>query len=134
MWNSYWSLSFPNDMLPLLRSFCNTNVRAQEASAPNIGTEQSQCHLTWLPGICKVCVKKCNWKSMLVKIPDGSQQDEEYKLSVVRSAFTCIPSTPLIPIPMSASWSIPTSFAPSPIARVVVPVLTLTSLVTWIIK
>ena len=32
--------------LPLMRSFCNTNVHAQEASAANIGTGQLQCHLT----------------------------------------------------------------------------------------
>ena len=32
--------------LPLMRSFCNTNVHAQAANAPNIGTVQSQYHLT----------------------------------------------------------------------------------------
>uniref|UniRef100_A0A0A9GFV0 Uncharacterized protein n=1 Tax=Arundo donax TaxID=35708 RepID=A0A0A9GFV0_ARUDO len=41
-----------------------------------------------------------------------------------------MPSAPLIPTPMSASCSIPTSFAPSPIARVVFLVLILTNLVT----
>ena len=46
--------------------------------------------------------------------------------------FTCIPSTPLMPTPISASWIMPTSFAPSPIASVVLPVMDFTSLVTCI--
>ena len=60
--------------------------------------------------------------------------DAEYNLWAILSENTCIPSTPLMPIPISASCSIPTSFAPSPIARVVLPVLILTSLVTCVIK
>lgn len=47
------------------------------------------------------------------------------------TSLTCIPSTPLIPIPISASWIMPTSFAPSPIPKVVFPVPSLTNLVTW---
>lgn len=44
---------------------------------------------------------------------------------------TCIPSAPLIPIPMSASCSMPTSLAPSPIPKVTLPVFVFTNLVTW---
>lgn len=42
---------------------------------------------------------------------------------------TCMPSTPLIPTPISASCIMPTSLAPSPIPRVVLPVPSLTSFV-----
>jgi hypothetical protein len=50
------------------------------------------------------------------------------ELNIVRT-LTCMPSTPLIPTPISASWIIPTSLAPSPIPRVVLPVPSLTSFV-----
>jgi hypothetical protein len=36
-----------------------------------------------------------------------------------------------MPTPISASWIIPTSFAPSPTAKVVFPVPSFTNLVTW---
>ena len=42
-----------------------------------------------------------------------------------------MPSTPLMPTPISASWIMPTSFAPSPIAKVVFPVPSFASLVIW---
>lgn len=89
--------------------------------------------------VSKLCDCNITWHDCLKfrKIWNIKQNWDEWKLFVITPAgicfkFTCIPSTPLIPIPISASWIIPTSFAPSPTARVVLPVLTLTIWVTCI--
>lgn len=128
-WKPWFLLKFEiiSKYLPLMRSFYNTNVRGLVANAPNTGTEQSQYHLTWLPEFESKHKKRVQkkWEKPEPNMENFASFNYKYNL-----LSTCIPSTPLIPIPMSASWSIPTSLAPSPIASVVFPVPSLTRRVT----
>jgi hypothetical protein len=56
----------------------------------------------------------------LSEIQGGNRADQDttrfpFRVDVEQENQTCIPSAPLIPTPISASWIMPTSFAPSPI-------------------
>jgi len=45
-----------------------------------------------------------------------------FSIEKSEASAACIPYFPTIPTPMSASWIIPTSFPPSPIAKTFLPV------------
>ena len=49
---------------------------------------------------------------------EGKEKDKDVHNNLQPHTLTCNPSFPLIPIPTPAAWIMSTSFAPSPIARV----------------
>ncbi len=127
----------------------STNVHVQWANAPRSEIVRSKSHWPWLPISFHATSKNTRKISKELQIKSREREirlpgHEHYycsgnSIKTSRKSWkipeenlvvnTCMPSTPLIPTPISASCIMPTSLAPSPIPRVVLPVPSLTSFV-----